>query len=208
MIVEHFADVHPRVRWAAINTVGQMCTDFGPNLQADLHALVLPALVTSMDDNCKRVQAHAAAAVINFCEHCSRVTLRQYLPELLGKLMVLLQRNIRRVAEQAVTAIASVADVAESDFEPYYNSFMPGLKKILEVAQGKDYRMLRGKSMECISLIGVAVGKEAFCGDAKEVMDLMIAAQHGISHLPDDHDCAMISLSFTDRRRLIRGCRC
>ena len=31
---QHFADPHPRVRWAAINTVGQMSTDFGPELQA------------------------------------------------------------------------------------------------------------------------------------------------------------------------------
>ena len=43
MIVEHFGDAHPRVRWAAINTVGQMCTDFGPTLQSDLHQLVLPS---------------------------------------------------------------------------------------------------------------------------------------------------------------------
>ena len=81
----------------------------------------------------------------------------------------LLQRNVRRVVEQAVTAIASVADVAESDFEPYYTSFMPGLKGILQVAGGKEMRMLRGKAMECISLIGVAVGKERFGADAKEV---------------------------------------
>ena len=186
MIVGHFGDAHPRVRWAAVNTVGQMCTDFGPGVQSEWHALVLPALVTTMDDCCCRVQAHAAAAIINFCEHCSRATLEQYLPDLLGKLMVLLQRNVRRVAEQAVTAIASVADVAESDFVPYYASFMPGLKKILQVAHGKEYRMLRGKSMECISLIGVAVGTEAFGADAKEVMDLLIASQQGMSvSLPD-----------------------
>ena len=49
---------------------------------------------------------------------------------------------------------------------------MPGLKGLLQSAQGKDYRMLRGKAMECISLIGVAVGKEKFAADAKEVMGL------------------------------------
>ena len=186
MIVGHFNDAHPRVRWAAINTVGQMCTDFGPALQTSLHSLVLPALIKTMDDSCKRVQAHAAAAVINFCEHCERKTLQIYLNDLLGKLLVLLQRNIRRVSEQAVTAIASVADVAESDFAPYYASFMPGLKAILSGAQGKEYRMLRGKSMECISLIGVAVGKETFGPDAKEVMDLIIASQQGQEMDADD----------------------
>ena len=138
-----------------------------------------------MDDGCNRVQAHAAAAVINFCEHCERKTLNAYLADLLGKLMVLLQRNVRRVSEQAVTAIASIADVAETDFQPYYASFMPGLKQILTV-QDKEYRMLRGKAMECISLIGVAVGKETFGADAKEVMDLIIASQHGEQMENDD----------------------
>jgi len=186
-IVAHFGDAHPRVKWAAINTVGQMCTDFGPELQNKLHALVLPALITTMDDGCRRVQAHAAAAIINFCEHCARSTLQQYLPALLGKLSALLQGNVRRVAEQAVTAIASVADVAEDDFKPYYPSFMPGLKMILQQSAGqKDYRMLRGKSMECISLIGVAVGKEVFANDAKEVMEMVVQTQQGVELEPDD----------------------
>ena len=205
MIVAMFSDPHPRVRWAAINTVGQMCTDFGPDLQRRHHALVLPTLIRTMDDGCKRVQAHAAAAVINFCEHCSRSTLQIYLSDLLGKLMQLLQRNVRRVVEQAVTAIASVADVAESDFVPFYASFMPGLKGILQQGQAKEYRMLRGKAMECISLIGVAVGKEVFAQDAKEVMDLIIATQAASDAAQLDSDDPQISFMLQACGRI---CKC
>ena len=49
---------------------------------------------------------------------------------------------------------------------------MPGLRQLLTDLAGKEFRMLRGKAMECISLIGVAVGKEKFAADAKEVMGL------------------------------------
>ena len=192
MIVGHFADQHPRVRWAAINTVGQMCTDFGPKLQQDLHSSVLPALIQAMDDGCARVQAHAAAAVINFCEHCTQSTLDAYLQPLLGKLLELLQRGVRRVCEQAVTAIASVADVAEDKFAPYYASFIPGLKGILRGPPAKETRMLRGKAMECISLIGVAVGKEAFGSDAKEVMDLILQSQASEALEADDPQVAFM----------------
>ena len=38
-------------------------------------------------------------------------------------------------------------------------------------------RMLRGKAMECISLIGVAVGVNKFGADAKEVMETLIRTQ-------------------------------
>ena len=48
------------------------------------------------------------------------------------------------------------------------------------------FRMLRGKAMECISLIGMAVGKEVFGNDAKEVMDILIRTQQGEELEPDD----------------------
>ena len=56
MVLQHFQDPHPRVKWAAINTIGQMATDFGPELQTDHHNSVLPALMFAMEDASARVQ--------------------------------------------------------------------------------------------------------------------------------------------------------
>ena len=39
--------------------------------------------------------------------------------------------------------------------------------------------MLRAKAVECISLVGMAVGKERFASDAKEVMDMLMQLQAG-----------------------------
>ena len=86
-VAARFADQHPRVRWAAINAMGQLETDLGPDLQNQFHDKVLPALVTVMDDTANpRVQSHAAAAVINFTENCKKEVLDPYLNGLLGKL--------------------------------------------------------------------------------------------------------------------------
>jgi hypothetical protein len=58
MVLNSFRDPHPRVRWAAINAIGQLSTDLGPELQNKLHHVVLPALASSMDDfQNPRVQA-------------------------------------------------------------------------------------------------------------------------------------------------------
>ena len=46
---------------------------------------------------------------------------------------------------------------------------MPYLKTILMNATDKSKRMLRAKSMECISLVGMAVGKDKFKEDARQV---------------------------------------
>lgn len=75
--------------------------------------------------------------------------------------------------EQVVTAIASVAGCAEKHFTEYYETFMPILKDILMLATGEDQTMLRGKAMECISLIGIAVGKDKFRNDVSGFMEIL-----------------------------------
>lgn len=58
-----------------------------------------------------------------------------------------------------VTTLGTVADAAEEHFLPFYDQFMPSLKYLMANANSKDHRLLRGKTIECISFIGVAVGK-------------------------------------------------
>lgn len=71
-------DQNPKVRWAACQAVGQMCTDLGPDFQEAEHARLLPGLMAVMDDfNHPRIQAHSAAAVVNFSENCEQVQLSQ-----------------------------------------------------------------------------------------------------------------------------------
>lgn len=150
-------------------------------------------LQTMKDQSNPRVQAHAAAALINFTEDCPKSLLIPYLDSLVQELHItmvaklqevmsqsgqyvscldtrtlacpcpftqLIHKRTKLVLEQVVTSIASVADTAEEKFVPYYDLFMPSLKDIVVYAVQKELRLLRGKTIECISLIGLAVGKE------------------------------------------------
>ncbi|KAG8452039.1 hypothetical protein GDO86_004004 [Hymenochirus boettgeri] len=188
-------DPHPRVRYAACNAIGQMATDFAPAFQKKFHEKVIASLLQTMEDQANpRVQAHAAAALINFTEDCPKSLLIPYLDNLVNhlhsimvvKLEELIQKGTKLVLEQVVTSIASVADTAEEKFVPYYNLFMPSLKHIVENAVQKELRLLRGKTIECISLIGLAVGKEKFMQDASDVMQLLLKTQTDFSDLEDD----------------------
>ncbi|KAM7523124.1 hypothetical protein LguiA_013026 [Lonicera macranthoides] len=178
MVLNSFQDPHPRVRWAAINAIGQLSTDLGPDLQVQYHQRVLPALAAAMDDfQNPRVQAHAASAVLNFSENCTPDILTPYLDGVVSKLLVLLQNGKQMVQEGALTALASVADSSQEHFQKYYDAVMPYLKAILVNANDKSNRMLRAKAMECISLVGMAVGKEKFRDDAKQVMEVLMSLQ-------------------------------
>ena len=195
------SDPHPRVRWAAVNGIGQLCTDLGPKLQEKDHARILPVLLQAMEDQSHRVQAHAAAAMVNFSESCPPEHMAPYLDSLMNKLMQMLQNGHRMVQEAALTALASTADNAQTAFAKYYSAVLPFLKQILVAAGGKDHRMLRAKAVECISLVGMAVGKEQFATDAKEVMDMLMQLQAG-GFEDDDNTASYMQQAWT------RLCKC
>ena len=79
--------------------------------------------------------------------------------------------------EGALTAMASVADCAKAHFERYYDSVMPLLRHLLSSASARTHQLLRAKALECISLVGMAVGRDRFRADAHEVMSFMQALQ-------------------------------
>ena len=56
---------------------------------------------------------------------------------------------------------------------------MPLLRHILENATDRPHALLRAKALECISLVGMAVGRARFREDAARVMQLMQALQAG-----------------------------
>ena len=53
--------------------------------------------------------------------------MKPYLDGLLFKLVNLLQQNVKMVTEQALTAVAAIADCVENEFAKYYDTFMPFL---------------------------------------------------------------------------------
>ncbi|XP_071950516.1 importin-5-like [Antedon mediterranea] len=194
-VLPYLADPHPRVRYAACNALGQMATDFAPTFERKFHEKVVPGLVAVLDDFAHaRVQAHAGAALVNFCEDCPKEYIVPYLELILQKLhsilvskiQELVQKGSKLVLEQMVTTLAAVADSAEDKFIRYYDNFMPGLKNIVQHATSKELRLLRGKTIECISLIGLAVGQQKFLQDASDIMELLLKTQTDANELEDD----------------------
>ncbi|XP_048656955.1 importin-5 [Marmota marmota marmota] len=92
-------DPHPRVRYAACNAVGQMATDFAPGFQKKFHEKVIAALLQTMEDQGnQRVQAHAAAALINFTEDCPKSLLIPYLDNLVKHLHSIMVLKLQEVS--------------------------------------------------------------------------------------------------------------
>ncbi|GJS46050.1 importin-5-like protein [Tanacetum coccineum] len=120
-------------------------------------------------------RAHAASVVLNFSENCTPDILT---PDgIVSKLLVLLQNGKQMVQQGALTALASVADSSQAN------------------------RMLRAKAMECVSLVGMAVGKDKFRDDAKQVMEVLMSLQGSQMEADDpttNHVLQIMRLTSTD----------
>lgn len=63
----------------------------------------------------------------------------------------------------------------------------------MENSNVENYKLLRGKTIECISLIGLAVGKETFQHDASEIMNILLAGGLNFESSDDPQVSYMIS---------------
>ncbi|VDN60043.1 unnamed protein product [Dracunculus medinensis] len=203
-ILPFINDPHPRVRYAVCNALGQMSSDFEPTLQKKCSDKIVDGLCSLLVDlSCPRVSAHAGAALVNFSEDCPKIVMAAHLRKIMEKLefvlehtfkqleflnveFKLLERGKKLVLEQVITTIASVADAAEEYFITFYDRLMPPLKYILQDAKSDELKSLRGKTIECISLIGLAVGKNKFTKDAHEIMQILLSDQSQFQNLSCD----------------------
>lgn len=187
LVTPLFKDTHPRVRYAACQCVGQLCTDLEETIQESYHQQLFSGLIPTLEDPEPRVHAHAASALINFCEGVERDTLLPYLDIIVERLLRLLSppqeegkppRQVRKyVQEQVITTLAMVADASETSFTKYYSTIMPLLLNVLQNADGVEYKKLRIKAMECAGLIAIAVGRDMFRPDANSFAECLIRLQ-------------------------------
>jgi hypothetical protein len=60
--------VHPKVRYGALQAIGQICDDMKPNFQQVYGEELLPLIINRTQDEVPRVQSHAMACLTNFLE--------------------------------------------------------------------------------------------------------------------------------------------
>eukprot|EP00440_Ansanella_granifera_P037021 gb/GFBE01040173.1/.p1 GENE.gb/GFBE01040173.1/~~gb/GFBE01040173.1/.p1 ORF type:complete len:1119 (+),score=434.13 gb/GFBE01040173.1/:1-3357(+) len=171
----HVDHPHPRVRYTALHGLGQLANDQSPHFQEESHKEVMPLLRHKMGDQVDKVAAMSMSAFVSFGEELDTSLMAAYSKEFMEALVQKLTSSRHRgVREECITSIAVIAGVIEKDFSAYYDNIMPLLKQFIMQATGEKETRLRGKAFECMSLLGIAVGKEKFLPDAKEAIQAMM----------------------------------
>lgn len=178
IIVPLVNDPHPRVQWAAINALGQMCIDLKGDLQLHYTHFIIPPIISKLDISCPaRIQAHAGSAIVNYTKYTNKEALEPYLDPLLVCLYHLLQSPKKLVIEQAISALAAIADSAGKAFARYYDTMMPLFITFMKHDTDREYRFIKAKSIECTSLMVKAVGREKAQPEFEELVQLYCIIQ-------------------------------
>ncbi|XP_070019237.1 uncharacterized protein [Nicotiana sylvestris] len=176
MVLKCFEDPHPRVRWAACRAISSLLIDFRPDMQERYHNKIFLSLTAAMDDFHPQVQASSTRALCFFCLFGKPETSISYLDGIVSKLFVLLQNDKPIVQQQALTAITSISHSVKEHFGTYYDTVMSHLKAVLRNTDLKSNLILQ-PAIECIGSVAMAVGKEKFRGDEKQVMEVLMSLQ-------------------------------
>jgi len=175
----HLTDAHPRVRNAALSVISQVSLEHCPYVQNKHHATLLPKLCHALDDCVPRVQVAAMEALVDFADinELEADFLIPFVPGIMQKMALRMTQPIREIREMAITVVGTTAGTIKEAFCPYYGEVLPVLRQAI-VEAGKDHVWLRGKAIECVSMIAVAVGKETFAADADAFVGACVQLLH------------------------------
>lgn len=154
-------DADAQVRECACFALGQLSEHCQPEILS-YSDKILPTVFKLLDDATITVQATSCYVLEMFCERLEPEGVRPLLDPLVRKLASMLESTPKRsVKEMAVAAMAATAVAAEEEFTP----FLPAVSQIMSqlmVLTEEKYFTLRGRALECMGHMAIAVGKENF----------------------------------------------
>ena len=154
-------DSDARVRECACFALGQISEHCQPEVLS-YSSQILPIVFALLDDANIAVQATSCYVLEMFCERLEPEGVRPLLDPLVRKLASMLEATTKRsVQEMTVAALAATAVAAEEEFAPYVVGVAQLMSKLMELKEEKTYS-LRGRALECMGHIAIAVGKEHF----------------------------------------------
>jgi hypothetical protein len=182
LLVKYVSHAHPRVRFAAINAIGQFADDLENEFVEKFHADILPALIAALDDPVPRVLSYVCAALTNvfdavrmkgdlsYLDAYLETALRKVIPHLIGK-----QPSV--VKENVVTAISGIAQVGRKNFNQFYAELTTCVLQIVKENTAPEFRILRGVCIECLAHMAYATGWSHFQPFAEPVISFYLQIQ-------------------------------
>jgi hypothetical protein len=177
------------VREAACFCLGQWSEHLQPEI-LEHHSAILPVVFQLLADGQKQVQGTSCYVLECFCQNLESDNILPFLQELMERLVLLLQTGRKQVQEMAIAAISATAVAAEEEFLPYFQPVIQMMKMPLQATE-EDQFPIRGRSLECVGHMAIAVGRDAM---SPHLMECMNYAMQGL--LLEDSELAEFTFAF------------
>jgi len=160
-VLQASCDTDAQVRECACFCLGQISEHCQPEVLT-YSEQILPIVFGLLDDQSVAVQATSCYVLEMFCERLEPDAVRPLLDSLVKKLAAMLESTTKRsVQEMAVAALAATAVAAEEEFTPYVGGVATLMTKCMSVTEERLFS-LRGRALECMGHMAIAVGRETF----------------------------------------------
>ncbi|KAI8997096.1 armadillo-type protein [Pilobolus umbonatus] len=175
------------VRRAACMALGSLADEI-PDDVSEHHQTLLPLIFNLLNDNNVELIKHVCNALDAILKGLDSEII-QYLPQLMEKLLILLDRSIQtETSATIIAAIGSAALSAGEKFHPYFNQTIARIVQFMCLKESADDQILRGVATDAIGSIAEAVGAEMFRPYTQNVMALAVEQLQFKS--PRLHECS------------------
>lgn len=172
MLIPYCNSANPRLMWAAVTSIGLLCSEFEPEIQTNYHTQILNGLIACMKiEYPTRLLTQLASCMINYTkgllsaeETDLKVCFKPYIPVLMQNFYNILQEGMRTgcnpLLQETLNALSIIATVLQSDFSEYYSYFMPSLLSIIQAnVTTLPQKEVRACSIRCIGHIVESVSE-------------------------------------------------
>ena len=161
-VLNAVVDPNMNVRECACFALGQFAEHCQPEVLffADQ---IMPALLQCLEGARGKVGVVLCYVIENYCENLQAATFKPYLDtqmNLLGQLLATAADD-RPLQRQVLSAISASAVAAEAFFLPFAGQVVGVLDPLFSITSKEQFQ-LRGKALECLGHVAVAIGGDNF----------------------------------------------
>ena len=173
---------NPRVQYQAIRLLGALCETHS-SVREMYGQIILQHVAALLNSPVSKVSSMACMTIVAYCRgkpnQADDLDVSQFLTPYLSDLMQALFQPLSltqtdtgtiTVRVRAMNAVACLAEASGEAFVPFYGQVMPGLLASIQLPQAD----IAGAAIQSLTIVGQAVGKEMFEGDAKQVLGWIV----------------------------------
>lgn len=180
---------NPRIIYDILIAMGYMATEFAPEIQVNFGAMILEFITNALKHPLLKVQYKAVQCIVNFeqgiAENTEVKVMEPFLNSILGDLSRIFENALSTsnfiMLESVLETLSVIASC--NNFAPYYQTFMPGLTRVVAMITSDTPQKIniKSKTIEAMGdILSSIKDTEIFASECSNIMQSLMTLQSQI----------------------------